>query len=47
VLALKFPEAGLAVCCCCLVVYLRPEAPGIAEADNVAMAGKRRERRRV
>ncbi|MET4386496.1 putative membrane protein [Bradyrhizobium sp. F1.4.3] len=26
--ALKFPVAGLAMCCCCLIVYLKPEAPG-------------------
>ena len=28
IVALKFPVAGLAMCCCCLVVYLKPEAPG-------------------
>ncbi|SDG49665.1 Uncharacterized membrane protein [Bradyrhizobium sp. Rc2d] len=28
VVALRFPVAGLAMCCCCLIVYLRPEAPG-------------------
>ena len=28
VVALSYPLAGLAICCCCLVVYLRPEAPG-------------------
>lgn len=28
VLALKYPLAGLGLCVCCLVVYLRPEAPG-------------------
>ncbi|WP_407188059.1 TMEM175 family protein [Bradyrhizobium centrosematis] len=27
-LALKYPVAGLALCCCCLIVYLKPEAPG-------------------
>ncbi|TIO76063.1 MAG: DUF1211 domain-containing protein [Mesorhizobium sp.] len=26
--ALKYPIIGLAICCCCLAVYLRPEAPG-------------------
>ena len=26
--ALKYPLIGLAMCCCCLVVYLKPEAPG-------------------
>ena len=28
IVALKFPLAGLAICVCCLVVYLKPEAPG-------------------
>ena len=31
VVALKFPLVGLGICVCCLVVYLKPEAPG-AEA---------------
>ncbi|TIV48185.1 MAG: DUF1211 domain-containing protein [Mesorhizobium sp.] len=26
--ALKYPIIGLAICCCCLAMYLRPEAPG-------------------
>jgi uncharacterized membrane protein len=26
--ALKYPLVGLGICCCCLIVYLRPEAPG-------------------
>lgn len=26
--ALRFPVAGLAMCCCCLIVYLKPEVPG-------------------
>jgi hypothetical protein len=25
--ALKYPLVGLGVCVCCLVVYLKPEAP--------------------
>jgi uncharacterized membrane protein len=29
IVALKFPLVGLGMCCCCLVVYLKPEAPGI------------------
>jgi uncharacterized membrane protein len=29
--ALKYPLAGLALCCCCLVVYLKPEAPGAVD----------------
>jgi hypothetical protein len=28
VVALKFPLAGLGICICCLIVYLRPEPPG-------------------
>ena len=28
VVALKYPIAGLAICICCLIVYLRPEPPG-------------------
>ncbi len=29
VVALKFPVVGLGICCCCLIVYLKPEAPGL------------------
>ncbi len=28
IVALKYPIAGLGMCCCCLIVYLKPEAPG-------------------
>src|SRR5438093_1204727 len=28
VVALKYPLIGLGMCCCCLFVYLKPEAPG-------------------
>jgi len=28
IVALKYPLAGLGTCCCCLIVYLKPEAPG-------------------
>ena len=28
-IALKYPFAGLGTCVCCLVVYLRPEPPGV------------------
>ena len=28
VVALRYPLAGLAICICCLIVYLRPEPPG-------------------
>jgi hypothetical protein len=27
VVALKYPLIGLSICCCCLIVYLKPEAP--------------------
>jgi uncharacterized membrane protein len=27
--ALRFPVQGLVLCCCCLLGYLRPEAPGV------------------
>jgi uncharacterized membrane protein len=27
IVALRYPVAGLAICCCCLTVYLRPGAP--------------------
>ena len=29
VIALRYPLFGLAVCCCCLIAYLRPDAPGL------------------
>jgi len=29
VIALRYPLLGLAVCCCCLIAYLRPDAPGL------------------
>src|SRR6266404_4868706 len=29
VVALKYPLVGLGTCVCCLVVYLKPEAPGV------------------
>lgn len=28
VVALKYPLVGLGICCCCLIVYLKPGAPG-------------------
>jgi uncharacterized membrane protein len=31
VVALKYPPAGLAMCICCLIVYLRPEAPRVGK----------------
>jgi uncharacterized membrane protein len=30
IVALKYPFAGLGICCCCLVVYLRPAAFGVS-----------------
>jgi uncharacterized membrane protein len=27
IVALKYPLVGLGMCCCCLLVYLKPEAP--------------------
>lgn len=30
--ALKYPFLGLGICCCCLVGYLRPGAPGTSES---------------
>src|ERR1041385_5243512 len=27
--ALRYPLFGLGICCCCLVGYLKPEAPGV------------------
>jgi uncharacterized membrane protein len=35
ILALKFPLAGLLVCIACLVVYLRPEPPGVLQQEGV------------
>jgi len=29
VIALRYPLLGLAVCCCCLIAYLKPNAPGL------------------
>ena len=29
VVALRYPLVGLAICCCCLTLYLKPEAPSI------------------
>jgi uncharacterized membrane protein len=28
IVALRYPLAGLGMCCCCLIVYLKPETPG-------------------
>lgn len=29
VIALRYPVLGLAVCCGCLIAYLKPDAPGL------------------
>ena len=31
IVALKYPLVGLGICCSCLIVYLRPEAPGVGD----------------
>jgi uncharacterized membrane protein len=31
IVALKYPLVGLGMCCCCLLVYLKPEAPGAGQ----------------
>jgi len=31
VVALQYPLVGLGICCCCLIVYLRPAPPGLSE----------------
>jgi uncharacterized membrane protein len=31
VVALQYPLVGLGICCCCLIVYLKPEAPGAGQ----------------
>jgi hypothetical protein len=36
VVALKYPLVGLGICCCCLVVYLKPDAPGVGSSMDVA-----------
>jgi uncharacterized membrane protein len=34
VVALKFPLIGLGMCCCCLIVYLKPEAPRAGQQQS-------------
>lgn len=29
IVALKYPLVGLGICCCCLIVYLKPDPPGV------------------
>jgi hypothetical protein len=32
--ALKYPLAGLGICICCLIVYLKPDPPEMASSDS-------------
>jgi uncharacterized membrane protein len=36
VVALKYPLAGLGICICCLIVYLKPDPPGAGDAAGIA-----------
>ena len=31
IVALKYPLAGLGICICCLIVYLKPDPPGVGK----------------
>jgi hypothetical protein len=33
VVALKYPLVGLGMCICCLILYLKPEAPGAEKPE--------------
>jgi len=33
-IALKYPLVGLGICVCCLIVYLRPEPPGVRKRKS-------------
>src|SRR6185312_4822197 len=33
--ALTYPRVGLGICCCCLIGYLRPEAPGAMGSESI------------
>ena len=35
VVALKYPLIGLGMCCCCLIDYLKPEAPGAEKQQSL------------
>ena len=39
VVALKYPLAGLGICCCCLIVYLKPDAPDARQVTADSAAG--------
>ncbi|HJS83922.1 MAG TPA: TMEM175 family protein [Acetobacteraceae bacterium] len=34
--ALRYPLVGLGICCCCLIVYLKPDAPGVGRQRSPA-----------
>jgi len=36
IVALRYPVVGLGICCCCLVGYLKPEAPGVDDERSAA-----------
>ncbi|HLZ05942.1 MAG TPA: TMEM175 family protein [Bradyrhizobium sp.] len=40
IVALKYPVAGLGICICCLIVYLRPDPPGVAQGTETEIATK-------
>ena len=39
VVALKYPLLGLGICCCCLIGYVRPDAPGAGAGKRTAGLG--------
>jgi uncharacterized membrane protein len=36
VVALKYPRAGLGICCCCLIVYLKPDPEQVSRHLDVS-----------
>jgi uncharacterized membrane protein len=34
VVALRYPVVGLGICICCLIVYLRPDPPGVGQESS-------------
>jgi uncharacterized membrane protein len=38
VVALKYPLIGLGICCCCLMGYLRPDAPGAEQQGSARLS---------
>jgi uncharacterized membrane protein len=46
VVALKYPLVGLGICCGCLIVYLRPDAPGAGKHLARSVMGASRAGRR-